>query len=70
MATDDRIAHRPTLVYTPWTNGTVQRINRGILSAMRALLSDLKLASKDWPSIVDLLPAILNEAPLMRHGKI
>lgn len=69
MATDHRIAHHPTVAYAPWTNGTVERLNRDILSAMRALLAELKLAPQNWPTVIALIPTILNEAPLPRLGK-
>lgn len=69
MASDHRISHRPTIAYSPWTNGTVERINRDVLAAYRALIAELNLAPQDWPSIVGLLPTILNEAPLSRLGK-
>lgn len=68
MAADHRIAHHPTIAYAPWTNGTVERLNRDVLAASRALLAELKLAPQNWPTTIGILPTILNEAPLKRLG--
>lgn len=69
MAKTHRISHRPTVAYAPWANGTVERLNRDILAAMRALIAELKLAPQDWTTVIALIPTILNEAPLSRLGK-
>ncbi|KAE8988589.1 hypothetical protein PR003_g23126 [Phytophthora rubi] len=34
--------------YTPWINGTVERINRDILQVVRALLLELRLDTRSW----------------------
>lgn len=69
MARDYNIRHMPTVAYSPWVNGTVERLNRDILAALRALLGELKLAPQDWTAIIDVIPSILNEAPEERLGK-
>lgn len=55
-AHNHRIAHRPTITYCPWTNGTVEPLNRDILAAMRALLAELKLGPHYWMSVIYVLP--------------
>lgn len=68
LATVYNISHRPKIAYTPWTNGTVERLNRDIIAARRALIAELKLGPQDWKSVICILPSILNEAPLSRLG--
>lgn len=69
MAEAHNIQHRPTVAYSPWVNGTVERLNRDILAALRAVLGELKLAPQDWPSVIDIIPSVLNEAPESRLGR-
>lgn len=69
MSTTHRITHNSTLAYCPWTNGTVKRINRDILAALGAMLAELKLAPQDWPSVIQAIQSVLNEAPTPRLGK-
>lgn len=69
MANDQNIAHWPTISYSPWTNGTVERLNRDIFAAVRALHAERKLAPQDWALVIPVLPSILNEAPLQLLGR-
>lgn len=69
MARDFNIQHKPTVAYSPWVNGTVERLNRDILAAMRSILAELKMAPQDWTLVIDQIPSILNEAPEERLGR-
>lgn len=64
-----RIKHRPTVAYCPWANGTVERLNRDVLAAMKALLGELKLAPQDWAFVIGMVQSALNEAPSPRLGR-
>lgn len=63
------IRHHFTLTYSAWTNGTVERVNREVLRATRALMSEYRLAPKDWPDCVRIVQKTLDESPLERLGK-
>lgn len=63
------IQYHPTVSFELWVNGTVERLNRDILAAVRATLSELKLAPRDWASVIDIIPSVLNEAPESRPGR-
>jgi hypothetical protein len=41
-----RADHHFTTAYTPWANGTVERVGREVLRATRALLSEYRTAPK------------------------
>lgn len=69
LAEDFAIKHRFVVAYPPWANGTVEICMREVLRTFHALLSEFKLAPKDWPSIVNLTQVVINEAPLARLGK-
>lgn len=45
MADFYKVLHKPTVAYSPWVNGTVERLSRYILAAMVAMRGELKL----WP---------------------
>lgn len=60
--------HHFTTAYSPWANGTVERVCREVLRACRALCSEWKLAPKDWPAVTECVQSVLNQAPLKRLG--
>lgn len=63
------IRHNLTVAYSPWVNGTVESVMRSVLSAIRAMLAELKLAPQDWPSVLPAIASTLNESSLDRLGR-
>ena len=63
-----RIEHHFTTAYTPWANGTVERVCREVLRTCRALCSEWQLAPQDWPAVIETIQSILNCSPLPRLG--
>ena len=57
-----------TTAYSPWSNGTVERVNREVLRSTKALLSEWQWTSPDWPALLDCVQSVLNHAPLQRLG--
>ncbi|KAE8883707.1 hypothetical protein PF001_g1593 [Phytophthora fragariae] len=60
-------------VYTPWINGTVERVNRDILHVLRLMLMELNLDTRKWPYLLPLIQANLNDsavASLEGHAPI
>ncbi len=53
-----------TVAYSPWTNGTVERVNRDIKQVLRIMLSEYKLDEKAWPHLIPLIQANLNHTPV------
>ncbi|KAE8980660.1 hypothetical protein PR001_g23652 [Phytophthora rubi] len=60
--------HHFVTAYTPWANGTVEVVNREVLKCMKALLSELRLAIRDWPALLPVVQAALNSMPADRLG--
>ncbi|KAF1313127.1 hypothetical protein FI667_g17682, partial [Globisporangium splendens] len=56
--------HRFTPVYTPWINGTVERLNHDLLQAKRMLLLELKLDTKNWEFLLPVVQHNLNNSPV------
>ncbi|OWZ03289.1 LOW QUALITY PROTEIN: hypothetical protein PHMEG_00025008 [Phytophthora megakarya] len=48
-------------VYTPWVNGTVQRLNLDILQVVRVLLLEYQLDTKSWEHLMPLVQSNLNQ---------
>jgi len=69
LSEDLKINHHFVTAYSPWANGTVERVMREIRRAATALLSEFKLAAQDWDLTTNLIQRILNESPLARLGK-
>lgn len=63
-----RVGHHFTTAYSPWSNGSVERIFREVLRSCRALLHEFKLSPKDCPSVTKCIQSLLNQAPLKRLG--
>ena len=56
--------HHFTHAYSPWTNGTVERVNREILTVLRALCSEFRVNYKEWELLVPVVNFVLNHSPL------
>ncbi|KAE8908713.1 hypothetical protein PF001_g4709 [Phytophthora fragariae] len=57
-------------VYTPWVNGTVERLNRDILHVVRALLLELQLDTRNWEYLLPVVQANLNHTPVISLGGV
>lgn len=60
--------HHFVTAYTPWANGTVEVVNREVLKALKALLSERRLTIRDWPTLLPVVQAALNGMPADRLG--
>lgn len=63
------IHHHFTVAYSPWCIGTVERRCSEVLRVVKVIHSERKWAPQDWPRLVKLAQAVINEAPLERLGK-
>lgn len=63
-----RSQHHLITAYSPWANGSVERVCREVLRACKALLSEWKLSPQDWPAVTESVQSVLNMAPLRRLG--
>ncbi|KAH9135325.1 hypothetical protein AeRB84_019220, partial [Aphanomyces euteiches] len=64
------VHHHITTAYSPWANGTVEVVNRLILRVVRALLSEMKLKTNEWPHVLLLVQGALNHQPSPRFGGV
>ncbi|ETL25421.1 hypothetical protein L916_20724 [Phytophthora nicotianae] len=55
-------------VYTPWINGTVERVNRDILQVLRVMLMELKLDTRNWVYLLPGIQANLNHSVVASLG--
>jgi transposase InsO family protein len=63
-----RIRHDPTVVYSPWTNGSAEVENRLVIRLFRSLCSEFRLDYKSWPSIIPTVMYLLNNEPCIETG--
>ena len=68
LVTEFHAHHHFTTAYSPWANGTVERIFRECLCACEALCSEWRLSVKEWPAVVESIKGLLNHAPLKLLG--
>ena len=68
LTSELRVHHHFTTAYSPWANGTVERVCREVLRATRSLCSEWKLAPRDWPAVTECVQGVLNHAPLRGLG--
>jgi hypothetical protein len=55
--------HNFTTAYSPWANGTVEAVCKQTIRAVRAMLSEMKLAPEEWPCVLPAIQAVLNNSP-------
>ena len=48
------------MAHVPWTNDIIERINKPILKAVKALVTDYGLTAKEWPMIVPTVTHLIN----------
>jgi hypothetical protein len=60
--------HHFTLPYAPWSNGTVEVVNREIRKLIRLWISEFRITLKDWVSLVPLIIHVLNFSVSPRLG--
>ncbi|GMF18369.1 unnamed protein product [Phytophthora fragariaefolia] len=63
-------SHHFTTAYCPWSNGTVEVVNRLLLRCMRAMQSELKLHAAECPTILPLAQSAFNQMPADRLGGV
>jgi hypothetical protein len=66
MAKILQISHHFTTAYCPWSNGSVERLNKSILNLLRKLLSSNQLNWLQWNTLLPTINKLLNERPLSR----
>ena len=59
-----KVHHQFVVTYTPWRNGTVERLNRDLLQVMRVMLREYGLALDQWEYLLPVVQANLNQTPV------
>jgi len=68
LATVLRANHHFTASYAPWSNGIVERRNRDIREIMSAIMLDNDIDDEQWPTILPVVNAVLNNTPTPTLG--
>jgi hypothetical protein len=55
--------HHFTFAYSPWANGTVERVNRTILELFRMMKMDWEIPEYEWPFILPHVMSVINRSP-------
>ena len=63
-----KIQHHIVVAYSPFANGSVERVNKEILKVFRAIMDESKLADSDWPYVLPVVQHSLNHMPTKRNG--
>ncbi|TMW59220.1 hypothetical protein Poli38472_007365 [Pythium oligandrum] len=53
-----------TLAYSPWINGSVERVNKDVIQVLSAMCLEHKVDIRDWTYFVPVLQANLNHTPV------
>ena len=65
-----RVPHHFTLPYTPWRYGTVERLGKELVRALRATVSEFQMRYEEWPDLLPLVQSALNNAPSTARDNI
>ena len=60
--------HHFTTAYCPWSNGSVERVNRTLLAVVRKILSEKHWHSADWVWTIPSINKLMNETPSRTLG--
>ncbi|KAG3078129.1 hypothetical protein PI125_g21071 [Phytophthora idaei] len=61
-------SHQFVPVYTPWIDGTVERVNRDILQVLRVMPLESRLDTRNWVHLLPSIQANLNHTPMYSLG--
>jgi hypothetical protein len=56
--------HHFTTARCPWSNGTVEVVNRSVLRVFRALLAEWRMPTSDWTRLTPLVQLVINHTKL------
>lgn len=59
-----RATQQFTTAYSPWANGSVERVCREILRACSAVLQEFRPSQRDWSAVTECVQSVINHAPL------
>jgi transposase InsO family protein len=62
------INHHFTVPYCPWSNGSVERVNRDVKALLKVILRTSKHTHADWPYALPAVMNIINQTPSERLG--
>jgi transposase InsO family protein len=62
--------HKFSLPYCPWSNGTIERVNRDTLNVFRALLSEFRILPREWVRLKPLVQMSLNHTAVPSLGNL
>ncbi|GMF18784.1 unnamed protein product [Phytophthora fragariaefolia] len=57
-----------TPAYSPWVNGSIERLNRDVLQVIRAMILAYKISYRDWVYLVPVVQANLNHTAVPSLG--
>eukprot|EP00924_Labyrinthula_sp_SR-Ha-C_P016964 maker-scaffold_6-augustus-gene-20.51-mRNA-1 protein AED:0.51 eAED:0.52 QI:0/0/0/0.4/1/1/5/0/2420 len=63
-------SRRLSIVYSPWSNGPVERRNREILRIFRSLTSELGLPLSKWSKLLNTVMGHINNHPIKSKGNL
>ena len=64
-----KIKQEFVVAYSPWKNGTVERVNRDVLQLLRVMLMEFGWDHNQWPRLVDIVTHNINHSPVASLAK-
>jgi hypothetical protein len=61
--------HHFTTENCPWSNGTIESACKQVIRAFRAVLSELKMCTDEWPEVANIVQSVLNNSLSTRLNK-
>lgn len=65
-----KFKHRFSILYSAWTNGSVEVSNQFILRRLQSTMSQYGLDVTEWPSILKVVQGFINNYPNYRMGNL
>ena len=65
-----RLQHKFTFPYSPWSNGTVERVNKEIIRLLRSFCGEFRVRPERWVDVLPLVQYALNTTKYQSLGGV
>ena len=63
-----RLQHKFTFPYSPWSNGTVERVNKEIIRLLRSFCGEFRVRPERWVDVLPLVQYALTVPDTIKEG--
>ena len=62
--------HHFVTAYTPWANGTVERVNQDLIAVFKDTIKERGTSIEEWPDLLTLVDSLGGKSPVEIHSGV